>query len=207
MSRRCPPTAADAADAVRTVLAYKPNRPVILAESGAVEPSHSGPSKLYAKDKAGIILHDVLFAPFFAGAAGPGHCWHWNQYVDRNNLWWQFARFAAVVKDLDPPAENFQPSMLEHPRLRVYQLQGCHTLLLWCRDSQNTWQTELAQGQKPETLTGQKLDLSAALQNAAIASVKIYDPWQDRWSDGALKDGTLALPAFSRSIVVRIALR
>ena len=196
-----------AADAVRTVLAYKPNRPVILAESGAVEPSHSGPSKLYAKDKAGIILHDVLFAPFFAGAAGPGHCWHWNQYVDRNNLWWQFARFAAVVKDLDPPAENFQPSMLEHPRLRVYQLQGCHTLLLWCRDSQNTWQTELAQGQKPETLTGQKLDLSAALQNAAIASVKIYDPWQDRWSDGALKDGTLALPAFSRSIVVRIALR
>ena len=43
----------------------------------------------------GIILHDVLFAPFFAGAAGPGHCWHWNVYVDRNNLWHHFARFAA----------------------------------------------------------------------------------------------------------------
>jgi hypothetical protein len=39
---------------------------LLLAQSGAVEPSHSGPSKLYAKDKDGIILHDILFTPFFA---------------------------------------------------------------------------------------------------------------------------------------------
>lgn len=196
-----------AADAVREMLAFQPGRPVLLAESGAVEANHSGPSKLYPKDKAGIILHDVLFAPFFAGAAGPGHCWHWNQYVDRNNLWWQIGRFAAVVKDLDPPAENFQPTMPAHPRLHVYQLQGRHTLLLWCRDAQNTWQTELEQGQAPETLAGQTLDLGAALQGAKVASVKIYDPWQDRWTEGALKHGVLTLPVFSRSIVVRIALK
>ncbi|MCX7006857.1 MAG: hypothetical protein NTY53_06360 [Kiritimatiellaeota bacterium] len=195
-----------AADAVRELLAFQPGKPVMLAESGAVEPSHSGPFKLYAKDTEGIILHDVLFAPFFAGAAGPGHCWHWNQYVDRNNLWWQIGRFAAAVKDLDPPAENFQPSMPAHPRLRVYQLQGRHTLLLWCRDPQNTWQTELAEGKKPETLTGQTLDLAAALQGAQVAQVKIYDPWTNQWNDGALKNGLLTLPAFSRSIVVRIDL-
>ncbi len=196
-----------AADAVRELLAFQPGRPVLLAESGAVEPQHSGPFKLYAKDKAGIILHDVLFAPFFAGAAGPGHCWHWNQYVDRNNLWWEFGRFAAVVKDLDAPAENFQPTTPAHPRLHVYQLQGRHSLLLWCRDAQNTWQSELERGQAPETLSGQTLDLSAALRGAQLAGVRIYDPWQDRWSSGALKSGTLTLPAFSRSIVVRIALK
>lgn len=193
-----------AADAVRELLAFQPGKPVMLAESGAVENNHSGPFKLYAKDKDGLILHDVLFAPFFAGACGPGHCWHWNQYVDRNNLWWQIGRFANAVKELDPPAENFLPSMPAHPRLRVYQLQGRHTLLLWCRDTQNTWQSELAEGKQPETLTGQTLDLSAALQGAQAKHVKIYDPWQDRWSDGVLKNGTLALPAFSRSLVVRI---
>ena len=37
-----------------------------------------------------MILHDVLFAPFFAGAAGAGQIWHWDEYVDKNNLWWQF---------------------------------------------------------------------------------------------------------------------
>ena len=196
-----------AADAVREMLAFQPGKPVLLAESGAVEPSHAGPFKLYAKDTEGIILHDVLFAPFFAGAAGPGHCWHWNQYVDRNNLWWQIGRFAAAVKDLDPPAENFQPSMPAHPRLRVYQLQGKHTLLLWCRDGANTWQSELAEGKQPEMLTGQTLDLAAALRGVNVKHVKIYDPWQNRWSGGLLGNGKLTLPAFSRSIVVRIELR
>ncbi len=196
-----------AAGAVRELLAFQPGRPVLLAESGAVENNHSGPFKLYAKDTEGIILHDVLFAPFFAGACGPGHCWHWNQYVDRNNLWWQFGRFAAAVKDLDPPAENFQPSLPAHPRLRVYQLQGRQTLLLWCRDPRNTWQSELAEGQKPETLTGQTLDLGTALQGAKVHQVKIYDPWQDRWSGGVLRNGQLTLPAFARSLVVRIELK
>jgi len=97
--------------------------------------------------------------------------------------------------------------MLTHPRLRVYQLAGRHTLLLWCRDPQNTWQSELERGQTPETLTDQSLDLGPALHGANPASVRIYDPWQDRWSDGALHDGKLTLPAFSRSIVVRVALK
>jgi hypothetical protein len=65
-----------AADAVRELLAAHPGRPVLLAESGAVEPSHSGPFKLYNQDTNGMLLHDVLFAPFFVGAAGPGHIWH-----------------------------------------------------------------------------------------------------------------------------------
>ena len=42
-----------AADAVNELLATKPGRPVILAESGAVEPRHTGPFKLYAKDQPG----------------------------------------------------------------------------------------------------------------------------------------------------------
>lgn len=60
-----------AADAIREVRGYNPGRPVILAESGAVEPRHTGPFKLYAKDREGMLLHDILFAPFFSGAAGP----------------------------------------------------------------------------------------------------------------------------------------
>jgi hypothetical protein len=103
-----------AAAAVSELIGYRPRRPVILAESGAVEPNHSGPFKLYAKDREGIILHDVLFAPFFAGAAGPGQIWHWDSYVDANNLWHHFGRFADIVENLDPPAEDLQPSMIDH---------------------------------------------------------------------------------------------
>ncbi len=193
-----------AADAVREMLACDPHRPIILAESGAVEPRHSGPFKLYAKDKEGVLLHDILFAPFFAGAAGAGQCWHWDVYVDRNNLWHHFGRFAAAVKDLDPPAERFQPVELKHSRLRIYALRGGKTILLWCRDSQNTWKTELEQGQAPEVLGNLQLELAGVLNGVRPASVRIYDPWKNLWSDAKLEAGTLSLPAFSRSLVVRL---
>jgi hypothetical protein len=190
-----------AADAVRTLLAWEPHRPVLLAESGAVEPRHSGPSKLYARDKEGIILHDVLFAPFFAGAAGPGHCWHWDRYVDQNNLWHHFARFAEVLKQLDVPGEHFQPMQIENPRLRVYVLAGQQTTLIWCRDRQNTWQTELVEGQSPAPVT-ESLDLRIYTGRAAGLKGRAYDPWQGKWSDLQITGKTCELPQFTRSVVL-----
>jgi hypothetical protein len=191
------------ADAVRELQAMKPDRPVILAEGGAVEPRHTGPFKLYAKDKAGIILHDVIFASFFAGAAGTGQCWHWGEYVDKNNLWHQFQAFADAVRGIDPPAEGFQPLMIARPRLRVYVLKGKRTSLLWCRDKENTWQSELAEGHAPEELQ----DISVPLQEAAtLAShgARAYDPWKKVWTDATISGGVVRLPIFTRSIVVRV---
>jgi hypothetical protein len=190
-----------AAEAVRELLAVHPGRPVLLAESGAVEPSHSGPFKLYNQDTNGMLLHDVLFAPFFAGAAGPGHIWHWDAYVAKQRLWWQFRRFAEVVKELDPPAEYFEPQMLSHPRLRVYVLNGRHTVLVWCRDAQDTWQRELAEGKAPDTVEDAFLDLG--LLKLGNAKARIYDPWENQWSSGSVTGDKLSLPPFKRSIVVR----
>ena len=193
-----------AADAVTTLLGFEPGKPVLLAESGAVEPSHSGPFKLYAQDRAGIILHDILFAPFFAGAAGPGQCWHWDSYVARNNLWHHFGRFAKSVRDLDPPAEGFRPVRIEHSRLRIYALAGRGTLIAWCRDKENTWQTELAEGRQPERLTGLSVDLPAGLIPPGATRYRAYDLWADEWSDVRLDAGRLSLPPFTRSIVFRV---
>jgi len=193
-----------AADAVGEVLSCRPGRPVLLAESGAVEPGHSGPFKLYAADKAGTILHDVLFAPFFAGAAGGGQIWHWDHYVDRNDLWWQFGRFAKAVEGLDPPAEGFVPMRLDTPRLRVYVLAGKRTLLAWCRDVRNPWKAELAEGKAPETVRGASVDLGKAPGASAAAGAETYDPWRDVRREAKLDGTTVALPDFQRSIVVRL---
>lgn len=190
-----------AADAVRELLAANPGRPVVLAESGAVEPSHSGPFKLYAADKAGTILHDVLFAPFFAGAAGAGQIWHWDHYVNKNDLWWQFGRFAKAVEGIDPGAEKFEPATVEHPRVRVYLLRGKTTTLAWCRDKQNTWKTELEAGKPPEKIDG----LTIALPGLpADATARVYLPWADRHVPADVRDGSITLPAFERSAVIRV---
>jgi hypothetical protein len=120
-----------AADAVRELLAFQAGKPVLLAETGAVNRGHSGVFDLYAKDKAGTILHDTIFAPFFAGAAGTGHTWFWRQCIDEPNQWYHFARFARALEGIDPLAEHFEPVAIEHPRLRVYLLRGKKTLLAW----------------------------------------------------------------------------
>jgi len=188
------------AEAVRDMLAPKVLKPVLLAESGAVEPNHAGAFKLYPRDRAGILLHDVLFAPFFAGAAGPGHIWHWDAYVAPNNLWFHFARFAAVVEGLDPPAENFQPFELDDERLYLYGLKGNTKTLIWCRDKMNTWKTELEEDKVPETLSGLAVDLDARGKR-----VQFYDPWQNRWTDGKANGEKIVLPNFRRSLVVTVS--
>lgn len=193
-----------AADAVRELQAFNVGKPILLAESGGVEPSHSGPLKLYEKDRDGLILHDVLFAPFFAGAAGPGHIWHWDAYVAKNDLWRHFGRFAQAVEGIDPPAEAFEARQIQHPRLRILVLRGKRTVLAWCRDKQVTWQSALAEGRAPEALSGLAVELPLPAEAGKAVSASAYDPWTGQ--TGALKadHGQFALPGFSRSLVVRL---
>ncbi len=88
----------NAADAVRFMRSIAPKgRPVLLAESGAVQPRHAGPFQYYPEDTNGAILHDVLYAGCFAGGCGSGQSWHWDQYVGPNRLWWHFRPFAAIL--------------------------------------------------------------------------------------------------------------
>jgi len=192
-----------AADAIRELRSYDSGRPIILAESGAVEPKHTGPFALYKADREGTLLHDVLFAPFFAGAAGPGQIWHWDAYVAANNLWWQFGRFAEAVRGLDPPAEAFEPTMLEHDRLRIYALKGRRTLLAWCRDKASNWEAELKNGEKPGVLRDLRVDLRPVLAGRQARRLRVYDPWSGKWSEAKLRNGAIELPPFSRSIVIK----
>jgi hypothetical protein len=190
-----------AADAVRELIGYEPGRPVLLAESGAVEPKHSGPFRLYGADKSGMLLHDVLFAPFFAGAAGPGQIWHWDSYVAANDLWWHYDRFSQTMKGIDPRRERFEAATVPHDRARVSLLRGRRTSLLWIRDSGNTWMSELGDGRPPETLKGLSVDLAARIPSA---NARIFDPWQNRWTESKVAQGRLELPPFSRSLVVQL---
>jgi hypothetical protein len=57
-------------------------------------------------------------------------CWHWESYVDRNNLWYHFGRFSETVRGINPVTEKFVPSQSEVGDLRIYKLTGKNTILL-----------------------------------------------------------------------------
>lgn len=192
-----------AADAVRQLAAFKLAKPILLAECGAVEPRHAGPFKLYEKDHEGVLLHDLIFAPFFAGSAGCGQSWHWYFYVDRHDLWHHFGRFAEAVRDINPGRERFRPELIDHPRLRVYALKGNETALVWCRDKRSDWRTELAGGRPAEPITGATLSL-ADLGTGIARTANVYDPWKDKRTTLAIEADSLPIPRFTRSVVLRL---
>ena len=184
------------ADSVHELLDRRADRPALLAETGAVLPRHAGPSPLYAKDVSGTLLHDEIFAPFFAGSAGCGQPWHWDhQYIDRHDLWYHFGRFSRAVAGIDPVREGMRPFHTETMRLRVYGLVGTKTTIVWCRDKECTWRTELEQGIPPVEIR------DVVLPFESTSGFKVYLPWEDR--EVVLPAGKCRLPPFSRSCVIR----
>lgn len=193
--------------AINEIRSYHPGKPVILAETGAVEAKHTGPSRYYPVDTAGILLHDILFGPFFSGSAGAGMSWHWDSYVDRNNLWFHFGRFSKAVKGINPIEEQFVPSYFETDQVRIYWLSGRKTTMLWIRDKANNWESELKNGIAPSVLSGIKLDLRKIGIYGFRGKTEFYDPWKNEWKTTSRTGKTITLPQFSRSIVVRISAR
>ncbi len=188
-------------DAVTSLTGYTQAKPILLSEVGAVEPHHAGPSKLYGKDSVGMLLHDYLFAPFFAGAAGPGQSWHWDFYIDKHDLWYHLARFNTAIQGIDPRSENFKPFVLEESALTIYGLKGQRTVLLWCRDKSNTWESELTRNLKPNVLSGLSFQLPFKIKTRQAS---LYDPWKNTSEILAGKDGKIRLPDFKRSCVVKL---
>lgn len=190
-----------ASQATRDLLRFGLKKPVMATEIGAVEANHAGPWKRYPDDTLGTLLHDILFAPFFSGAAGPGHAWHWDSYVEKNGLWWHFGRFTEAIRGFDPVGEQAVPFVDSLPNgVTVYGLRGRTQTLLWLRDGQTTWQTELVHNRAARTVVG------TILTGAAFRAkrVRFYDPWQNRWTPGNASGRAIALPAFTRSVVVNL---
>lgn len=190
-----------ASTAVR--FAYRDNlvTPVVMNEIGAVEENHKGPSKLYPIDSVGVLIHDMVFAPYFSGAAGCGSMWHWNVYVDHQHLWFQYKRFTNATREFDPAEEQFKPFFLERNSMRIYGLKGKKHTIAWCRDTRNNWQTELANGIAPEVRNDFSIGLQE-MQTANAKDVRAYDPWKDSWSKLTPQSGRVVVPPFLRSVVI-----
>ncbi|MEK6796205.1 MAG: hypothetical protein AABZ39_15605 [Spirochaetota bacterium] len=197
-----------AGDAIHTVRALcGGDRPLLLNECSAVEPHYVAPSHLLARDKKGTLLHDLLFAPFFAGAAGSGMSWYWDHhYFDLHNLWWHLKRFANAVKDIDPVAEKFQPERRDIPGIRVWQLSGPRMVTAWLRDAESDWKYELEDGENPRTVSDARWKPGFSAEQLSNAKIEAYDPWADTWQTLRADGDEIIIPAFKRSLVVRARL-
>jgi len=189
------------ASAIQSVYLPEILKPIVANEHGAVEANHTGPHHLYLKDSLGIFINDMIFTPYFCGAAGCGAMWHWDSYIEKQNLWFHYKRFDNAINGIDPINENFIPFTFNKDSIRYYGLKGKKTTMLWCRDAMSDWITELQEGIPPQTRKNISIELSTT-ERIDYNHAKFYDPWNDKWTELEINNESVKLPSFLRSGVV-----
>jgi hypothetical protein len=182
----------------------RPDRPVLLAETGAVNDAHTGPFRYYRSDDRGIIFHDTTFPAFFAGAAGTGNCWHWEEYIDQKCLWSGFRPFADLVDGIQFDAEGFRTFDLTTEHVWFLGLKGNRHLLAWVRSKADSWYAVLRDGRKPPLWRDQEFDLRPI--GVRQGEVEVFRPWRDARGQARLTGGSLHLPSFRYGLMLRISL-
>jgi hypothetical protein len=186
------------------------DRPMLLAETGAVNDRHTGPFRYYRMDNRGILFHDVTFPAFFCGAAGVGQIWHWDQYVDQKNLWRFYKPFAELISDLNLDFESFVPKDLSNETVWCLVLRGRGHVLAWVRNKADTWQNVLRDGQDPEMVPPQTFDFNVL--RLKEGTVDLVWPWGDGpdadvtqvGDEVTLIDGKLTLPPFRYGLMFKV---
>jgi len=180
----------------------RPDRPIMLAETGAVNDRHTGPFRFYRMDNRGIIFHDTTFPAFFAGAAGTGQIWHWDQYVDQKDLWGSYRPFADLVAGIQGDDEGFLPVDLSTDRAWFLGLRGNDHLLAWVRNKVDSWHAVLRDEIEPEILRDQVFDLTGL--GISAGKVQLYWPWQEADGEAKIVAGRLRLPPFRYGLMVKV---
>jgi hypothetical protein len=185
-------------DAIR--LCQKADKPVILTETGAVNDRHIGLFRYCCCDHTGIIFHDVVYPAFFAGAASPGHIWHWNDYVEQKNLWKFFLPLRNILDGIAIDKEKFESHDSSTNYAWILTLDGKRHQLVYIRSKGSRWDVILRDNSQPALLDG----LSLNMPNAA--TFELFWLCGENPGIAKAKDGKLHLPAFKYGCVVRITL-
>lgn len=125
-------------DAVKTWAT--PDKPFVMAETGAVNPNHSGPFAHYSGDHRGIIFCDCVYVPLFSGAASCGHIWHWGQaYVESKNLYPYFKPLFQLIDGIAFDEEQFHSERYDTQQLSLILLRGKRHIIGYLRNRADNW--------------------------------------------------------------------
>ena len=121
-----------------------PEKPFLVAETGAVNDCHSGPFRYYLSDHDGLLFCDLVYTPIFCGAAGCGHIWHWDgRYVEAKNLYRFYKPLKELIADVEFDREDFTPDVIEDEDVILLILRGKTTALGYLRNKHFNWQNVL----------------------------------------------------------------
>jgi len=150
-----------------------------------------------------LIFHDTTYPAFFAGAAGSGHIWHWDCYVDDKNLWGGFRALAEAIQGVAVDREGFVAKDLSTPEYWCLILQGRSCTLGWLRNRASRWDYVLRDDREPGLIAGAAVDFGAL--GITPQAVEVFHPWPAEGPSGRVETaGTVRFPPFRHGLVFRV---
>lgn len=179
----------------------KSDKPVFLAETGAVNNRHSGPFKFYANDDRGIIFADCVYTPVFLKSAGTGNIWHWDaRYVEFKNLYHMYRPIKELVEGVDFTHETFRCVDLSDERISLLLLKGRTVALGYIRNKDDNWKNVLRDLKTAEPVRSFAFRLDGA---KAISCCPIW--CEDRTAAG-VKSGIVSFQNIDYGTLFKISL-
>ncbi len=152
----------------------KSEKPVFLAETGAVSRRHSGPFRFYSADDRGILFADFVYTPVFTGCAGTGNIWHWDdRYVEAKNLYHMYRPITELIKSVDFESEDFVPEDLSDKEVNLFLMRGKTVTIGYLRNKDDCWQKVLRDLKEPQPIE------SLEFTSEGAKSVICYPIWDD----------------------------
>lgn len=160
-------------------LLAEPEKPLLVAETGAVNDRHSGPFRYYLSDHNGLLFCDLVYTPLFCGAAGCGHIWHWDgRYVEAKNLYRLYKPLCELICGVDFDREGFVSEYIEDDETILMLLRGKNVTLGYLRNKSYSWQNVLRDMKDIEPVKEKKTGLSG--------NIRLIRIWE---SETAVLDG------------------
>lgn len=155
-------------DGVSQFMKYE--KPVLVAETGAVDDCHSNHFRFYSSDDRGLIFADTVYTPVFYGSCGIGNIWHWDdRYLESKELYKMFRPVADLCRGVDFVHEEFCVRDYSDDNAYILELAGKTTQLLYIRNKSDNWQNVLRDLKEPEIV--ERIILPDNLKDAEIISI------------------------------------
>lgn len=146
---------------------YATGRPFIVGETGIareVMTRYGRAGELADKDTTCFHVHEALWGGLFAGGVGSGMVWWWDEHVDLHNGYFRFRAIANFVADIEFNREAFvrgETVAASTDALRLFELTGKHTRLLWLRQRDVSWFNLAVEKKAIEPVKSSSLALTA----------------------------------------------
>ena len=182
---------------------YATGRPFIIGETGIAREVTTPlglAGDLADKDVSSFHVHESLWGGLFSGSVGSGMVWWWDENVDLHNGYFRFRNLANFVADVEFNHEGFargNQAASSTDKLRLFELIGHHTRLLWLRHRDLSWYALAVEKKIPAPVRAATLTLSGLSEPAYLVEY-----WSSK--DGKLLSST-HIQANESSLVIPLA--